>query len=119
MTPRWKNTSPSRTQITIRDIAVRPAQRRLMRVHSQTNLVMLRVAAPRIPTVCVSITQSQTYQVTICGTDVQIPPSERRLKRHRMLEQIQPSDLTITLSDRHHVSENAAEIQVLRANRGR
>src|SRR5215213_8812936 len=87
--------------------------------HSSLVLVVLAVAAPRVPAVGVRRAGLEADEEAARRADVDRAVGERGLEDHRLGELVHEADAAVLLPDREKVSERAAEVQELFAERGR
>ena len=71
---------------------------------------MLRVAAPRVPSVRVFIASFQTDQQPVDRAGVNIAFRERGLERHRLFQRIGERQRAVFLVDRDDVAQRAAQV---------
>src|SRR5205085_10745712 len=82
-------------------------------------LVVLRVAAPSIPTVRVRVAGLQTDEQPVGRARVEVADGERGLKSHRLIERIDELRRAVLLTDCDQMTEQTGEIHICRAERGR
>src|SRR6267378_844539 len=83
------------------------------------NLVVLRVAAPRIPSVGVLVPRLQADEPPVGSSGINIALRQRRLKRDRRLHRVGKTDAAIALVHGNEMTIRSSEIQIVAAHRRR